>query len=478
MNRSLRRLYLTLSGGIALLLLMLGYWQVVDASDLRDRPGNLQTLQAERLIDRGKIVSADGQVLATTRARRVKGQKVYERVYPRGSLAAHVVGYSSEREGKTGIEATYNRYLSGSFGTEPLLQRLNLKEKAGADVRLSLDTRVQEVAEEELGDQRGAVVALDPRTGQVIAMASSPGFDLSRVATGFSEIASQPGSPLLNRAVQGRYPPGSTFKVVTATAALESGVYEPDTEFPGGSSFDTPGGPIRNFGNTSFGRHTLTTALTKSINTTFATIGDVLGAERLGATMTAFGFGERPPIDLPDVQASGRRSGDEILPNDQEGEDAARIAIGQEQLTVTPLQMAMVAGAIANGGTLMAPRLMERITDRGGSVVQRADPQEISQVASAANAAALTDMMEDVVREGTGTAAALSSAGVTVAGKTGTAESGDPDRNQAWFIGFAPSDDPAVAVAVVLEDTPETGGAVAAPIAAQVMRAAVEAARP
>jgi peptidoglycan glycosyltransferase len=475
MNRSIRRLYLTMAGGFALLLLMLGYWQVVDASDLRDRPGNPQTLQAERLIDRGKIISADGQVLATTRARRVHGQKVYERVYPRGTLAAHVVGYSSEREGKTGIEATYNRYLTGSFGTEPLLQRLNLKEKAGADVRLSLDTRVQEVAEEALGDQRGAVVALDPRTGQVIAMASTPGFDLSKVASSFPEIASQQGAPLLNRAVQGLYPPGSTFKVVTATSALDSGVYQPDTEFPGGSVFNTPGGPIRNFGNQTFGRHTLTTALTKSINTTFATIGDVLGPERLGATMTAFGFGERPPIDLPDVQVSGRRSGDKILPNDQEGEDTPRIAIGQEQLTVTPLQMAMVAGAIADGGTLMAPRLMERITDRGGSVVQRADPQEISQVTSPENAAAMTSMMEDVVREGTGTAAALSSAGVTVAGKTGTAETDNPEKNQAWFIGFAPSRDPAVAVAVVVEDTPSEGGTVAAPIAAQVMRAVVEA---
>jgi penicillin-binding protein A len=469
MNRSIRRLYLTMAGGFALLLLMLGYWQVVDASDLRDRPGNPQTLQAERLIDRGKIISADGQVLATTRARRVHGQKVYERVYPRGTLAAHVVGYSSEREGKTGIEATYNRYLTGSFGTEPLLQRLNLKEKAGADVRLSLDTRVQEVAEEALGDQRGAVVALDPRTGQVIAMASTPGFDLSKVASSFPEIASQQGAPLLNRAVQGLYPPGSTFKVVTATSALDSGVYQPDTEFPGGSVFNTPGGPIRNFGNQTFGRHTLTTALTKSINTTFATIGDVLGPQRLGATMTAFGFGERPPIDLPDVQVSGRRSGDKILLNDQEGEDTARIAIGQEQLAVTPLQMAMVAGAIADGGTLMAPRLMERITDRGGSVVQRADPQEISQVTSPENAAAMTSMMEDVVREGTGTAAALQ--GIEVAGKTGTAELNIARGiDQPWFIGFAPRSNPKIAIAVTLENiVGGQGGIVAAPIAKQVM---------
>jgi penicillin-binding protein A len=476
-NRSIRRLYLTLAGGFGLLVLMLGWWQVVAADDLKDRPGNPQTLQAERLIDRGRILSADGKVLAASRAVRVRGQKVFERLYPQGSLAAHVVGYSSPQEGKTGIEDTYNRYLSGSFGTEPLLQRLNLSEKEGANVELSLDTRVQEVAEQELADERGAVVALEPATGQIIAMASAPSFDLQEAVTAFDRIPRE-GQPFVNRAVQGLYPPGSTFKVVTATAGLESEIYRPDTEFDDDGVFETPGGPIRNFGNAEFGRHDLATALTKSINTTFATIGDVLGAETLGATMDAYGFGERAPIDLPDVETSGRRRGREVLPNDEEGEDAARIAIGQEQLAITPLQMAMVAGAIANGGTVMAPRVMRRIVDRGGSVVQRAEPQEIGQAASAANAAALSDMMEDVVREGTGTAAALSTAGVRVAGKTGTAETDDPGRNQAWFIGFAPADDPVVAVAVVIEDTSGTGGVVAAPVAAQVMRAVIEAGTP
>jgi peptidoglycan glycosyltransferase len=472
-NRSIRRLYLTLAAGFGLLVLMLGWWQVVAADDLKDRPGNPQTIQAERLIDRGRILSADGRVLAASRAVRERGQKVFRRLYPQGALAAHVVGYSSPQEGKTGIEETYNRYLSGSFGTEPLLQRLNLSEKEGANVELSLDTRVQTVAEQQLAGRRGAVVALEPATGQVLAMASAPSFDLQRAVTAFDRIPTE-GQPFVNRAVQGLYPPGSTFKVVTATAALESEIYRPDTEFDDDGVFETPGGPIRNFGNDEFGRHTLQTALTNSINTTFATIGDVLGAETLGASMSAYGFGERPPVDLPEVETSGRRRGGRVLPNDEEGEDTARIAIGQEQLAVTPLQMAMVAGAVANGGTVMAPRLMKRIVDRGGSVVQRAEPQEVGQALSAANAAALADMMEDVVREGTGTAAALSGAGVRVAGKTGTAETDDPGRNQAWFIGFAPADDPAVAVAVVIEDTSGTGGVEAAPVAAQVIQAVLE----
>ena len=476
MNRSIRRLYLVLAGGFGLLMLMLGWWQVVAAEDLKDRPGNSQTIQAERLIDRGRILSADGKILAASRARRIKGQRVYQRLYPQGSLAAHVVGYTSEDAGKTGTESTYNRYLSGSFGTEPLLQRLNLKEKRGADVHLSIDTRVQEVAEAGLAGKRGAVVAIDPSTGQVLAMASSPAFDLQDAVSEFDAIPTD-GSPFVDRATAGLYPPGSTFKVVTATAALESGEFTPSSTFDDTGSYATPGGPIRNFGGETFGEHNLTTALTNSINTTFARIGDEVGAEVLGATMDAYGFGKRPPIDLPadEVLVSGRREGGTVLPNGQEGMDVARVAIGQERLTVTPLQMAMVASAIANGGRLMAPRVMSRIVDRGGSLVQTSKPEELAEVMSATTAADLTGMMENVVREGTGTAAALSSAGVTVAGKTGTAESDDPNRNQAWFIGFAPAENPTVAVAVVIEDTSGTGGIEAAPIAAEVMRAAIEA---
>jgi peptidoglycan glycosyltransferase len=476
-NRSLRRLYLGTAIGFGLLILMLGYWQVVAAGGLNDRAGNPYRAQRERLIDRGRIVSADGVVLARSRARRVKGQKVFTRVYPDGALAPHVVGYASPQQGKTGLESVYNRFLSGSYGTEPLLQRVNLREKRGADVRITLDTRVQRAALEGLGDRTGAVVALDPRTGAVLAMASRPGFDLADVLTDFGRVRRAGGSPLLNRATAGRYAPGSTFKVVTATAALESRLYTPTSRFNDTGIFRTAGPPIRNFGGRKFGPHTLTTALTKSINTTFASIGQALGATTLGKTMTAYGFGERPKIDLPtgEVLPSGRFDGASLLPNSEGGIDAARVAIGQERLAATPLQMAMVAATVASGGVLRRPYLMRRIVDRGGATVREGRPLDVGRVADASVMANLTAMMRRVVEEGTGTAAALSASGVAVAGKTGTAETGVAGSNAAWFLGFAPAEAPTVAVAVVIEDTSETGGVVAAPVAASVMRAAIAA---
>jgi peptidoglycan glycosyltransferase len=478
-NRSLRRLYLATAACFGLLILMLGYWQVVAADGLNKRNGNPFRLQREQLVDRGRIVSADGVVLADSRAKRVKGQKVFRRVYPRGTLAPHVVGYASPNEGKTGLESTYDSFLSGSYGIEPLLERLNVKEKQGAELRITLDTRVQQAAIDGLAGRTGAVVALDPRTGAVLAMASLPGFNLARVLTDFESVSGGGGSQLLNRATAGRYPPGSTFKVVTATAALESTLYTPTSTFNDTGVFRTAGPPIRNFGGRKFGNHTLTTALTRSINTTFASIGQSLGSTTLGDTMTRFGFGTRPKIDLPggEVLPSGRFRDGALLPNGEGGVDAARVAIGQERLAATPLQMAMVASAVASGGAVRRPFLMRRILDRGGATVREADPQEVGRVADAGVMSDLTAMMRRVVEEGTGTAAALSTSGVAVAGKTGTAETGVEGRNNAWFIGFAPAENPVVAVAVVIEGTPLTGGVAAAPVAAQVMRVAIEAGR-
>ena len=259
---------------LGLLMLMLGWWQVVAADDLKDRPGNTQTLLADRLIDRGRILSADAKVLAASRAVQGPRPAPVPARYPQGSLAAHAVGYaSSDVSVRTGIESTYNRYLSGSFGTEPLLQRLGAKEKRGADVKLSLDTRIQEAAEAGLDGKRGAVIALDPDHGEVLALASFPSFDLQQAVSDFNDIP-QKGSPFIDRATAGLYAPGSTFKVVTATAALESGEFTPSSVFDDTGSYATPGGPIHNFDGEVFGRHDLTEALTNSINTTFASLGD------------------------------------------------------------------------------------------------------------------------------------------------------------------------------------------------------------
>jgi peptidoglycan glycosyltransferase len=309
-------------------------------------------------------------------------------------------------------------------------------------------------------------------------MASAPTFNLNDVATNFAAVRNRPGAPLLSRPTQSRQPPGSAFKVVTATSALESGNYTATTPFVDTGRFVVNGQAITNFAGHKYGANTLESALTKSINTTFARIGQDLGPERLGATMTAFGFGQDPLLrDLPSgiVVPSGRFRNGVLLPNGEQNMDTPRVAIGQERLAATPLQMALVAGAIGNGGLLRRPFLMRQVRDRGGDVVREGTPETVRQVCPPDVASALSAMMRSVVREGTGTAAALT--GLEVAGKTGTAESGAAGRNQAWFIGFAPATNPVVAVAVLIEDTTGTGGAVSAPIAGRVMRAAIQVSR-
>ena len=473
MNNSISRLIWVLSGGFVLLALVLGYWQVVHASAINNRPGNPQTIQRSLLVARGAIVAANDAPLAVSASSNHSGQVIYQRTYPNGTLAPQTIGYSNITEGLSGLEQSQNAYLTGDYGAESLLVRLGLRAKRGANVHTTIVPAAQKIANQMLASQRGAVVALDPRTGAVLVMASAPSFNLNEVANNFSSITSQSGGPLLNRAVQGRYPPGSTFKVVTATAALQSGLYTPQSEFNDTGSVMASGQLLHNFNNEKFGPNTLTKALTLSINTTFAKIGLALGAQRLGATMTAFGFGRAPSVDLPagEVLPSGRVSGNAMLADNQPGEDTARIAIGQEQLLVTPLQNAMVAAGIANQGAIMTPYLVQSVVDSHGSVVFTHHPTKYSQATSPAIAAQVTAMMRDVVQEGTGTAAAL--AGLDVAGKTGTAQTSATGLSDAWFIGFAPSASPTVAVAVVIENSASTGGLVAAPIARAVMQSII-----
>ena len=476
MNRSIARLFALLAAGFLVLGVALGYWQVVAAPDLEAHNDNRQAQQRDQTVDRGRILTADRIVVARSVPRRQGGQVTYLRGYPQGALAPQVVGYANPQVGSTGLEQSYNSYLRGSYGAEPLLVRLRLRTAHGADVHTTLNQRVQAVANQQLLGRKGAVVAIEPSTGRVVAMASSPGYDLAKVSnpTTWAEISRNPESPLLNRATQGRYPPGSTFKVVTLVAALESDLgYTPATRFDDTGSLATSGPPITNFGGHRYGDHDLTQALTNSVSTTFARIAMNLGGSRMGETMDAFGFGKTPPIDLPESQvlASGRYDGRSRLPNIEDGADLARIGIGQEKLGVTPLQMAMVASTIANDCTLMRPYLVDSATDANGAKVFEQTPRRLTQVCSTGTAQQVTDMMGNVVREGTGTQAALE--GLDVAGKTGTAETGTGGLNDAWFIGFAPKDDPKVAIAVVVENTPETGGQAAAPIAREVMKTAI-----
>jgi peptidoglycan glycosyltransferase len=297
-------------------------------------------------------------------------------------------------------------------------------------------------------------------------MASVPGYDLNAIPDNFARLIRTPDAPLLNRAAQSGYPPGSTFKVVTATAALDSGRFTPDSVLSGKSPQVIDGVPLSNFSNEQFGDIPLTTALTHSVNTVWAQVGVKLGKSLMYRYMNRYGFDRKPAIDLPsdELRASGVYSKGRIL-SASDPVDIGRVAIGQERLQVTPLQMAMVAAAIGNGGRLMRPHLVDKITDADGRTVRKVKPSEESKVMSGETASALGGMMAEVVKEGTGTAAALQ--GIDVAGKTGTAEKGN--ANQAWFIAFAPVTAPRIAIAVTIEQTSGQGGTVAAPIAKQVM---------
>jgi peptidoglycan glycosyltransferase len=367
-----------------------------------------------------------------------------------------------------GLEREYNDDLTGKTDEfRSLLDELRGREREGDDVFTNLDPQAQRTALDGLAGRAGSVVALDPRTGRVRVFASVPGYNPNTVPDQFRQLSRDPRSPLLDRAAQSGYPPGSTFKVVTATAALDSGEFTPTSVVDGKSPKRIGGVFLNNFGNEDFGPITLTTALTNSVNTGWASVGEKLGKGTLFEYMRRYGFYRKPLIDLPrdEKRASGvyGRNGELLRPSD--AIDIGRVAIGQERLQVTPLQMAEVASAVANGGSLMRPHLVRTIKNRDGRVVSTTKPSEQSEVMKRSTAVQLAAMMAKVVQEGTGTAAALE--GIDVAGKTGTAEKGI--ANQAWFIGFAPVRNPRVAIAVTVELTQGQGGTVAAPIAKQVM---------
>jgi peptidoglycan glycosyltransferase len=321
----------------------------------------------------------------------------------------------------------------------------------------------------------GAVVAIEPSTGAVKVMASNKPYNPNRVPAEFPKlIHNEIETPLLNRATQGLYPPGSTFKVVTAAAGLESGAITPETTIDAPGTLEVEGQPLNNDFTENFGPIALDTALTNSVNTWFGQLGQQVGNDRLFETMEKFGFNSTPPIDLPDneVYNSGIYEEEHTL-NRHDPVDLARVAIGQERLLATPLQMAMVAAAVANKGELMKPQIWSRVVDPDGRTVKHLEPSQYSQPVSAETAEQLTTAMEGVVSEGTGTNAAIE--GVQVAGKTGTAETpgnkscgGGSDENQAWFIGFAPADNPQIAIAASVECTTQFGNDVAAPIFADV----------
>jgi peptidoglycan glycosyltransferase len=456
MNPPIVRLFALVIVLFALLVAFTSRWTVFEAEALRDNPNNRRVLFEEERIKRGIIRAADGTVLA---ANRPLSQDRFARRYPTGELFAHPVGFTSLDRGRIGLEDYYNDPLTGRRSDAiGALERLLGPQDVGDDLKTTLDPKAQEVAFQQLGDRNGAVIALDVETGAVRVLAATPSYDPSDPAK----------AQTFNRATQGRFPPGSTMKVVTATAALDSGKFTPDSTVSGENNKVISGTPLQNFAGEDFGDITLTEALTNSVNTVWASVAEKLGKGTMAEYMERYGFFSDPPMDYPDEQMlpSGEAGRGGRLLSPTSGQiDVGRMAIGQDKLLVTPLQMAMVAQTIANGGVRMKPRLVEKIVDPDGRTIDEPLPEEAERVMSEETANALTGMMQNVVEQGTGTAARLE--GVDVAGKTGTAEVGD-GTDDLWFIGFTGK----VAVVAMLErQTGGTGGENAAPIAAEVLKA-------
>jgi penicillin-binding protein A len=478
LNRPIIRLYGLVALLFALLVAFTSRWTIFEAASLRDNTLNKRTLLEQERIERGPILADDGTVLA----RSVRGSEgVYQRTYPTGELFAQPIGYHYLEPdiGSTGLERFRNEQLNGQSGTnlQSVLDQLQGKEPAGERVITTLDPSAQRVARSALGEHEGAVVALDPRTGAVRVMATTPSYDPNALRSPASKSRQEremrtvpPTRSEVNRAVQFGYAPGSTFKVVTATAAIDTGAYTPESTVDGRSGILVSGLPLANDDNDSFGPITLTYALAHSVNTVWAQVAEHVGKRTLGRYMERFGFDHKPQLDYPaeEMSASGEHVGEDILAPTSPQVDVGRMGIGQDKLEVTPLQMAEVAAAVANHGRLMVPHLTQRIVDAEGRTVQTIAPRVQSVVMKPSTATAVTSMMEAVVKEGTGTAAQIP--GVQVAGKTGTAQTQFGDAiNNVWFIAFAPAADPTVAVAVTLKAVPGEGATFAAPVARAVI---------
>jgi peptidoglycan glycosyltransferase len=455
---------------VVLFALLIGWtsrWTVFDAKSLQNNALNVRTLIDELKIKRGRIIAADGTVLA--RSVPAAGG-TWGRFYPTGSLFSQPVGYSIATQGRaSGLERSRGPELRGlQTGLSSVFGQLS-SHRVGDDVYTTLNPNAQRVALQQLGGQAGSVVALDPQTGAVKVMVAIPGYDDNHPdATG-------PNISTFNRATQSGYPPGSTFKIVTATAAIDSGQYTPNSTVNGKSPVTISGVPLSNDNNQAFGTIDLTTALTYSVNTVWAQVAEHVGRATMTKYMKRFGFYSKPPLDYPpnELNASrpfSSRTG-HAYPPGSASEDIGRIGIGQGGLQVTPLQMAMVAAAVADGGKLMVPHLTDRAVDQDGRTVETIKPSTYHQVMKPSTAQEIAQMMKRVVDEGTGTPAQLG--GIDVAGKTGTAQIGVVGSNltQPWFIGFAPVQNPKVAIAVTIERSQGGfGGTVAAPIARAVIQ--------
>lgn len=476
MNRPLRRVSIFVAAMMAALLINLTFFTTVRQEPLQDHPNNRRVRDAEFSRDRGAILVGNDPI-AISEPSGVQ-HVPFRRTYSDGTQWAPVTGWFTRVHGSSGLEREYSAELSGTASAQSvnrIMDVLTGRKPSGANLQTTLHPAAQAAAMKALGDAKGAVVALDYETGKVLVLASTPTYDpnqlssLDTKAAGkrWNELLGADDEPLKNRAVREVYPPGSTFKLITAAAAIEEGI-RPDSEISSPASLRLPNSSHSMGNSTNCGGETTTLehALATSCNTAFGQLGLNVGADKLKKKAEAFGFNAEQQID---IQAATSR-----FPNDPDQAQTALSAIGQFDVAASPLQMAQVVGAIANNGRMMRPTIVEQVLTRDLQVLTTNSPKEIGRPVSEATAKQLQQMMETVVREGTGRSARIDS--LTIGGKTGTAQSA-PDRPPyAWFVGYAK--DPKVAVAVFIEDAGVarddiSGGRLAAPI----FRAVVEALR-
>jgi len=480
-TRQIRLLGIGLMVCFLVLFAQLNRLTVFGAERLNDNPVNTREILRDFSQPRGSVTTADGVVIARSVP---SGDRFeFQREFPEGPLFAHISGFFSFTLGSSGVEKVYNDELAGRTLDLSLQDVSDLfvdKDRIG-DLTLSVRADLQRIATDQLGQREGSVVAVDPRSGEILALVSFPSYDPNPLADHDTQAATDvqalldadPNKPRLARSYQDRFFPGSTFKVVTATAGLASGGVTPDQPvYPSSNAYTAPGTsrPLRNFGGGTCGG-TLFEILRVSCNTAFAQMGVDTGPEAMVATAAAFGFNREVPIDLTGPVRSN-------FPTDFERNlpALAQSAIGQNDVAATPLQMAMVAGAVANDGRVMVPHVLKDVRDGDGNIVDTYEPEVWTAAMDSATATLMREAMRGVVESGTATGLAVP--GFEIGGKTGTAQLGtDPPRSHAWIIGFGgPPGEPAtIAVAVIVEGQPgaseQTGGRVSAPIAQAVMAA-------
>ena len=449
-NKRIIRVLIAISLLFLALVTYLLWFNMFRAKDVYTNSYNKRQWESEQQVQRGEIYSQDGVLLAETE---IDGDARI-RKYPKGRLYSHIIGYCSQVYGKTQLEMSHDDDLIGKGTISLTLNEI----KHGNNLNLTINDELQEYAYEQLDGRDGAIVAMEPTTGQILAMVSLPDFNPETIEKDWPSMMEDENSPFLARATQGLYPPGSTYKIVTAAGVYDNGM---TTEtFDDEGLFKKDDVTVYNYNKESFGKLDIKTAFEVSSNYVFCTLGYEMGADAVKAEAEKFGVNKSFEFDIPVSQS-------QIQYKKMTDLDGALVSIGHGGLVMTPLHVAMMASAVANNGKMMKPYLVETVTTENGTVIGQTKPSVLYDSIGTACADYIEDMMIGVVEDGTGTGAQIS--GITVAGKTGTAEN-ETDKDHAWFVGYAPVENPTICVAVVLENAATSGGKSAVPIAKNIIR--------